>query len=163
MHTSSGKTLLPRQDQPAPKLVPVAPGALVATARSVTGTLQQDVRVSQRFHVRTDEPEHLGGDDSAPSPHELLPAALAACVGTQLLMYARTRAWDLGDLTVDVEYDHRAVPRHFTVSVDFGATLTTDQLERLEKVVRACPVRKALAGGATFAERLQTPTERVPS
>ena len=114
MPTSSGKTLRRRQDQPAPRLVPVAPGALVATARSVTGTLQQDVQVS-RFHLRTDEPERLGGDDSAPSPHELLPAALAACVGTQLQMYARTRGWDLGDLTVDVEYDHRAVPRHFGV------------------------------------------------
>ena len=162
MHTSSSKTLRRRQDQPAPKLVPVAPGALVATARSVTGTLQQDVQVS-RFHLRTDEPERLGGDDSAPSPHELLPAALAACVGTQLQMYARTRDWDLGDLTVDVEYDHRAVPRHFSVCVDFGATLTRDQLDRLDKVVRACPVRKALAGGATFTERLQTATERVAS
>lgn len=162
MHTPSAKTLRRLQEQPAPKLVP-ASGSLIATARSVTGTLQQDVRVSQRFHVRTDEPERLGGDDSAPSPHELLPAALAACVGTQLVMYARTRGWELGDLTVDVEYDHRAVPRHFKVRVDFGATLTADQIARLNKVVRACPVRKALEGGATFSERLRATPERVAS
>jgi len=49
-----------------------------------------------RHHLNTDAPEQLGGDGSAPAPHELLTAALAACVSTTLVMYARTKGWDLG-------------------------------------------------------------------
>ncbi len=36
--------------------------------------------------------------------------------------------------------------------------LTDDQLERLEKVAAACPVRRAIESGIVFEEKL----ERVP-
>ena len=85
--------------------------SLIATARSVPGTLQQDVLIDGRHRLTTDEPERLGGDGTGPAPHELFPAALAACVSTTLVMYARTKEWDLGEVTVHVDYDHRATPR----------------------------------------------------
>jgi putative redox protein len=129
--------------------------ALDATSRSIAGTLQQDVEVSRRFHVRTDEPQSIGGSDSAPSPHELLPAALASCVGTQIVMYARNHGWDVGHVTVDVRYEHRATPRHFAVTVELGAAVSPAQLSRLDKVARGCPVRRALEGGATFTDRVR--------
>jgi putative redox protein len=64
---------------------------LTAVARGVPGTLRQDVEIDGLHHVLTDEPERLGGEGSAPSPHELLAAALAACISTNLVMYARTK------------------------------------------------------------------------
>ena len=128
--------------------------SLRAVARAVPGTLRQDVEIDGRYHVITDEPKRLGGDDSASSPHELLPAALAACISTHLVMYARTKDWELGDLSVDVDYDHRSDPREFRVDIRVGSTLTTGQLDRLQKVAVACPVRKALAAGATFTEQI---------
>lgn len=129
---------------------------LNATARSVAGTLRQDVEIDGVHHVLTDEPERIGGDGSAPSPHELLPAAFAACISTHLVMYARTKEWDLGDVEVNVEYDHRAEPRCFDVAIRLGAELSPAQVERLHKVAAACPVRRALAGGAVFRERIDT-------
>lgn len=126
---------------------------LIATARSNPMMLRQDVEI-EGHQLATDEPEALGGGGSAPSPHELLPAALAACISTQLLMYARTKHWDLGDVTVHVEYDHRATPRLFEVEIELGRELTAEQLERLRRVAEGCPVRRALAGGAEFSERL---------
>jgi uncharacterized OsmC-like protein len=62
--------------------------SLTATARSIDGTLRQDVLIDGRHRLTTDEPTHLGGEDTGPAPHELFPAALAACVSTTLVMYA---------------------------------------------------------------------------
>ena len=128
--------------------------SLIATAKSIPRTLRQNVEVAGLHHVVTDEPEAVGGDGSAPSPHELLPAALAACISTQLVMYARTKNWDIGDVAVHVDYDHRSTPRRFDIEIELGAELTAEQLERLTTVAEACPVRRALEGGAEFSERL---------
>src|SRR5438876_11254710 len=90
---------------------------LIATARSIPGTLRQEVVIDGQHRLVTDEPRHLGGDGSGPAPHELFPAALAACVSTTLVMYARTRAWDLGKVTVAVDYDHHSTPRRFRIAI----------------------------------------------
>lgn len=128
--------------------------SLTAIAHSVPGSLRQDVIIDGRHRLVTDEPQRLGGDGSAPAPHELLPAALASCISTSLVMYARTKGWDLGDVIVDVDYDNSATPRHCSVHVHLDAALTDEQLVRLEKVARACPVRRSLEGGVTFEESL---------
>lgn len=128
---------------------------LTATARAIPGTLRQEVVMDGKHRLVTDEPVRLGGEGSGPAPHELFPAALAACISTTLVMYARTKGWELGDVTVDVDYDHRSSPRRFTVHIQLGAELTRDQLDRLYKVAVGCPVRKALQGGAEFTERIE--------
>jgi uncharacterized OsmC-like protein len=109
---------------------------------SVPGTLRQEVLIDGRHRLVTDEPESVGGDGSAPAPHELFPAALAACIATTLVMYGRTKHWELGDVDVDVEYDHRSTPRRFTIDIRLGGYLTRKQLEILEKVAAACRVRR---------------------
>jgi putative redox protein len=128
--------------------------SLTATARSIPGTLRQDVVIGGRHHVATDEPERLGGEGSAPAPHELLPAALAACISTTLVLYARTKGWELGDVEVDVDYDHRSTPRRFDVAIELGGDLSDGQLERLERVARACPLRRSLETGFDFEETI---------
>ena len=127
---------------------------LVASARMLPGTLRSDVVVDGRFHLVTDEPELLGGEGSAPAPHELFPAAVASCVATTLTMYARTKGWELGDVEVAVEYDHLSTPRRFEIEIRLGGDLSPDQLRRLEKVAAACPVRRAVESGVVFEERI---------
>ena len=128
---------------------------LNATAHALPGTLRQQVEIDGRHQFETDEPESVGGDGSAPSPHELLPAALASCISTQLVMYGRTKSWELGDVSVDVSYDHRSRPRRFQIEVSIGAELTSAQLARLDAVAAACPVRRALEGSAEFTESIR--------
>ena len=60
-----------------------------------------------RHVIITDEPLSLGGTDTGPAPHELLPAALASCISTMIVLYAKRKAWDLDDVRVDVGYDYR--------------------------------------------------------
>jgi putative redox protein len=128
--------------------------SLTATARSIPGTLRQEVVIDATHRLITDEPEQLGGEGSAPAPHELLPAALAACVSTTLVIYARTKGWDLGGVQVAVDYDHRSTPRRFQVAIEVGAHVTDAQLERLERVASACPVRRSIEAGIEFAETI---------
>jgi len=128
---------------------------LTATARSISGTLRQEVLINGRHRLFTDEPERIGGEDTGPAPHELFPAALAACVSTTLAMYARAKSWDLGDVTVDVDYDHRATPRRFEIRIALTGNLSPAELERLEKVAAACPLRRSIESGVEFAEEIE--------
>ena len=128
---------------------------LTATAHSVPGSLRQEIVVDGHHLLYTDEPEAVGGEGSAPAPHELLPAALASCISTVLVMYARTKEWDLGDVSVDVDYDQRATPRRFDVTVALSGDLTPEQLARLEKVAASCPVRRSLEAGFEIVERVE--------
>jgi putative redox protein len=126
--------------------------SLTASARSIRGTLRQEVVIDGTHRLVTDEPERLGGEGSGPAPHELFPAALAACVSTTLVMYARTKEWELGDVSVDVVYDNHSTPRRFDVTIALTGELDDEQLRRLAKVAAACPVRRAVESGIEFFE-----------
>jgi putative redox protein len=132
--------------------------SLTAVARSIPGTLRQEVVINGRHRLITDQSERHGGEDSGPSPHELLPAALAACSSVTLVQYARTKGWDLGDVTVDVDYDHRSTPRRFSVAIELTGELDDEQLARLHKVARACPLRRSIETGFEFDERITLAT-----
>src|SRR5579864_1918877 len=129
--------------------------SLTATARSIAGTLRQEVVIDGRHRLITDEPERLGGEGSAPAPHELLPAALAACVSTTLVMYARTKGWELGEVSVAVDYDNNSTPRRFDLTVELGGDLSDEQLRRLEQVAASCPVRRSLGAEGEVHETLR--------
>ena len=126
--------------------------SLTATARSIPGTLRQEIVIGGRHRLITDQPEQFGGEGSGPSPHELFPAALAACVTVTLVQYGRTKGWDLGDVRVAVDYDHHSTPRKLDVAVELDGELTDAQLERLARVARACPLRRSVEAGMEFVE-----------
>lgn len=128
--------------------------SLTATSRSIPGTLRQEVVIDGKHLLITDEPVEVGGEGSAPAPHELLPAALASCVSTTLVIYARRKSWDLGEVRVDVSYDHRATPRRADIKIGIDADLTSSQLEILEKVAAACPVRRSIETEFEFNEQI---------
>jgi putative redox protein len=127
---------------------------LTAISRSIPGTLRQEIIIDGKHRLITDEPAAVGGDGSAPAPHELLPAALAGCVSTTLVMYAKRNHWDIGQVTVEVDYDHRSTPRHADIAIELTGTVTADQLERLERIAAACPVRRSIETGVDFDEHI---------
>ena len=136
--------------------------SLTATARSVPGTLRQEVDLG-RHALYTDQPQSAGGEGRGPSPHELVPAALAACVAFTLTVYARTKQWDLGVVSVTVDYDHHATPRRCLVRIGLEGDVTSLQLERLRKVAAACPVRRSLEAGFVFEESIDVARGARPS
>lgn len=132
-----------------------------ATATPVDGTLRHEVEVNGRHSIITDEPPRLGGTDAGPTPHELLPAILAACASTMIMLYANARGLELGELRVDCVYDAEATPRHVELVVHAPAGLAQDQIERLHRIADTCPVKRALEAGFTFDEEIVV--DRDPS
>ena len=126
-----------------------------ATATRV-GTFRQTVRV--RDHQLTvDEPTDKGGDDSGPSPQELLAASLASCTAITMEMYARRKGWDVGDVEVSCDYApaERGCPTSFQLVMRFPETLSDEQVERLRVIAAKCPVHRTLEGEVMFHERVE--------
>ena len=133
-----------------------------ATARSIEGTLQHRVDVNGRHEIDTDEPESVGGHDTAPAPHELLPAMLASCVSTMIVLYGQKRGWDLDGVSVDVEYDNESAPRRVATTLHLPDGLSEDQVRRLLVVAETCPVKRALEAGFSFGPSVVANADRLP-
>jgi putative redox protein len=127
---------------------------LTATVTSSTDTLKQRILVNDRHWLETDEPEDLGGEDTAPTPLELLPAALASCVVTTIRMFARRKGWELDEIGADVMLDREMRPAQCTIAVRLPESLSDEQLRRLEQVTKACAVHRTLEHGVCFDHRV---------
>jgi putative redox protein len=127
-----------------------------AISRRVGGRLKQDVAVRDH-HVTADEPREHGGDDSGPSPQELLAASLASCSAITMEMYARRKGWDVAGMRVDVEYTpaERGAPTRFQLVMQMPSHLTDEQVERLTVIAAKCPVHRTLEGEVFFDERVE--------
>ena len=127
---------------------------VTATARPADGALRHEIDVNGRRTITTDAPAKLGGSDTAPAPHELLPAMLASCLSRMSTGYARTRDWELQDLRVDVTCDPNSTPRKVELTVNLPDGLAPDQLKRLKRVADTCPVKRALETGFTYEQQI---------
>ena len=127
-----------------------------AIARRENGTLKHDVEIRQHMLV-ADEPEDHGGDDSGPSPQELLAASLASCTAVTMAMYAQRKGWDIGEVTVDVEYEpaQRGSPTRFKMDFQMPKELSEEQRERLMQIGAKCPVHRTLEGEVMFEESVE--------
>lgn len=121
-----------------------------------SGTFRQAIRI--RDHQLTaDEPVEKGGDDTGPSPQELLAASLASCTAITMEMYARRKGWDVGDVEVACDYTpaERGCPTRFNLVLRFPDTLSDEQVERLRVIAAKCPVHRTLEGEVMFHEQVE--------
>jgi putative redox protein len=127
-----------------------------ASARRDGGNFKHDLEIREH-HVTADEPEDNGGDDTGPSPQELLAASLASCTAITIEMYAKRKGWEIGELEVDVNYEpaQRGSPTKFQMDVRLPKELPEDQREKLMQIAAKCPVHRALEGEVMFDERVE--------
>jgi putative redox protein len=127
-----------------------------AISRRVAGKLEQHVAVREH-RVTADEPREHGGEDSGPSPQELLAASLASCTAITMEMYAERKGWNVGEMVVDVEYEpaQRGSPTRFVMHVQLPKELPEDQRDRLMQIAAKCPVHRALEGEVMFEETVE--------
>lgn len=127
-----------------------------ATARRENGTLKHEVEMREHSVV-ADEPKDHGGEDSGPSPQELLAGSLASCTAITMEMYAQRKGWDIGDVAVHVDYEpaQRGSPTRFRMVVDLPKELPEDQRERLMQIGAKCPVHRVLEGEVMFEETVE--------
>jgi putative redox protein len=126
-----------------------------ASAQRIRG-FRHVVKVRQH-QLQADEPADAGGEDSGPSPQELLAASLASCTAVTIEMYAARKGWDLGDVEVECEYRpaDRGCPTRFLLTLRLPSDLTDEQVSRLKVIATKCPVHRTLDGEVMFDERVE--------
>ena len=95
----------------------------------------------------TDLPKRLGGDDSAPSPHDYFDAALASCKALTLKLYAQKKDIPLTGVTVEVTHDAAEEQKGkytLNVKLTLKGVLTDEQRDELHRVADRCPVHKLM-------------------
>jgi putative redox protein len=127
-----------------------------AISRRIGKRLRQQVEIREH-ELTADEPKSSGGEDSGPSPQELLAASLASCTAVTMEMYAARKGWNIGEVTVDVDYEpaHRGSPTRFAMTVRLPKELPEEQRERLMQIAAKCPVHRTLEGEVMFDERVE--------
>jgi uncharacterized OsmC-like protein len=107
--------------------------------------------------LKADEPIAFGGTDAGPDPYELLLAALGACTGMTVRMYAERKKWPLEGVQIQLEHskihaedcaDCETRPGtldRIERTISFTGKLSADQLQRLREIADKCPVHRTLS------------------
>ncbi|MDE1174664.1 MAG: alpha/beta fold hydrolase [Parvibaculaceae bacterium] len=127
------------------------PEGLVRVAETREGPLQARVEVGRHAFL-ADEPVALGGEDTGPTPHELLLGALGACTCLTLRLYAGRKGYDVSRISAElrrgsekvsvdgVEKEVEVISRE--IHIDGG--LSDDDREKMLAIANRCPVHRTL-------------------
>lgn len=127
------------------------------TARTGAGGFRTEL-FANGFPLVADEPAEYGGSDDGPSPYEYLLAALGACTGMTIQMYARNKGWPLEDVVVrlshqkihaedcrDCDEKNRQIDS-IERELELRGALDETQRQRLLDIAGHCPVHRTLTG-----------------
>jgi putative redox protein len=97
--------------------------------------------------LHSDVSVELGGEGSAPDPHDLFDAALGACKALTLALYAKQRSLPLEGLDVTLSRDNsqeRQGVYGLTVELTLHGALDEAQRQQLLRVADKCPIHKLM-------------------
>lgn len=112
-----------------------------------SGAFRTTLTFEHGGHVLHADTRDDGGGGTAPDPHDLFDASVAACKALTAHWYARQRKFPLERVSTVLERDaSREREGHYglTVSMTFHGPLTDEQRNRLLEVAGKCPVHKLM-------------------
>lgn len=138
---------------------------MTTTAASpLTTTLHVDHEGGDRFgidirghRITVDQPTEIGGEDTAPTPTELLVASLASCVAFYARRYLARHGLDPEGLTVDAAYELGSRPaRVATLELELHLPPSVPESRRdaLLAVASHCTVHNTLTDPPAVSIRL---------
>lgn len=121
----------------------------------------------ERFAIRirsheimVDQTLNGGGEDSAPTPIELLGASLGSCIAYYVHHFYHTRGLPSEGLRVEVVQRSAANPSRvedFTVTLRLPSEIPPRYMPLLERVLAACPAHNTLTRGAKVFVKIEQP------
>lgn len=131
-------------------------GLIPSKTISLTASCGQNARTdirSGQFSWVIDEPVSFGGDNTAPSPVEMLLGSIAGCIAAVGQLIAREMGHQLQSLAIRIEGDvnsdlffgksdiERAGFQEIRVEINSSCRWTAEEREAwMEQVIRRCPV-----------------------
>lgn len=98
-----------------------------------------------------DEPVDKSGSNLGPDPYAALVGCLGSCSAITLKMYANRKGWDVQKIDVSLQVSHKETPDKkttvFASEIYITGNINDEQLQRLQQIVKACPVSKILEAG----------------
>ena len=126
------------------------PRDTVLVSETHAGRFQEEITIGQH-RLLADEPASAGGDDSGPSPYDLLTAALGACTAITLRMYADLKKLPLDRVRVSL--------RHAKIHATDCAECATKE-GRIDRIERAIELEGPL--DATARAKLLEIADKCP-
>lgn len=132
------------------------------TASSISASFEgiaYQVKFTDGLHEwYADEPQALGGGNTAPSPHQLLLSALGACTSITIAMYARHKDIPLEAINVELSILHEttshAAQTRIGRNIQLSGALSHEQRQRMLQIANACPIHKLLSGEIMISSQL---------
>lgn len=119
--------------------------------KSDSGTFRQTIRIRQHT-IFADIAEAIGGNGSAPDPHDLYDASLAACKAITVMMYAKSKNIPLEYVDIDLERDATQEVKGLyiiNVKLKFFGKLTESDKQKLTEIAGKCPIHKLMTHSET--------------
>ncbi|MEL6373382.1 MAG: bifunctional alpha/beta hydrolase/OsmC family protein [Pseudomonadota bacterium] len=143
------------------------PDGVVRVEETGAGQFQQRMRVGAHT-VLADEPRSYGGDDTGPTPYDLLSMGLGACTSMTLRMYAARKGLDLEPVVVDVKHakvhaqdcadcgeGHEGRIDRFERTIRLGGHVSDEMRSKLLEIADKCPVHRTLEQSAAVVTTLE--------
>ena len=105
--------------------------------------------------LTADELAVAGGTDEGPNPPELLLAALGACKGMTVRLYAERKQWPLHAVRVILVRSQAEGAEQIDVTISFVGELSEEQRRRLLEISEHCPVSRKLTTGMDIRSSLE--------
>jgi putative redox protein len=133
---------------------PASTETTVVVAGVGSGTLTQRITVGDH-ELLADEPKPIG-EDTGPTPYDLLLGALGACTSMTVRMYAKRKNWPLEQVRVTLRHSRIhaqdcadcetkiGMIDHIDLDVELVGDLDDAQRQRLLLIAERCPVHQTL-------------------
>jgi ribosomal protein S12 methylthiotransferase accessory factor len=104
--------------------------------------------------VKTDQPVHSGGDNSAPAPYELFLASLGTCAGIYVKSFCDQRNISTDNISLEqiIEWDKIANKLgKITIQINLPADFPEKYKESVIKAAELCAVKKTITDPPAMA------------
>lgn len=100
---------------------------------------------SGQHQLMTDKPESFGGQDKGLAPYDFICSGLISCTMITLRMYAQHKGFDLGEFTVEAEFNANKEGKEWIERrLCFAQPLTKELQQKVLDICQKTPVTKTL-------------------